>query len=359
MVSETRQLDGRLGTTDNGAVVRFTVSGSRWQERNAMKRWMGTLAILCIGRLSSCGREVSAGELVRPEQAARGVLQRVIPEVADAFVLEAIPPADGRDVFEVESADGKIIVRGSSGVAIASGANWYLKYVCHCHLSFNGDQLDIPRPLPVVTEKIRRVSPYQYRYCFNFCAFSYTLAWWDWEQWQRMIDWMALHGINMPLSVTGQEAVWQNVYRKLGLTDEQLADFFVGPGFLPFGWMGCLDGWGGPLPQSWIDSHAQLQQKIVARERRTGHDTRAAGFHRARAGCAARTVSRRPSSSSCRAGASFPARSSSIRPIRCSSRSARRSSRNRHACTAPIICMPPTRSSRCRRRATIRSFWPT
>ena len=244
-----------------------------------MKRWIGTLAILCIGRLSSCGREVSAGELVRPEQAARGVLQRVIPDVADAFVLEAIPPADGRDVFEVDSADGKIIVRGSSGVAIASG----------CQLVFEV-RLPLPlvvqrrparhsaRPLPVVTEKIRRVSPYQYRYCFNFCAFSYTLAWWDWEQWQRMIDWMALHGINMPLAVTGQEAVWQNVYRKFGLTDEQLAEFFVGPGFLPFGWMGCLDGWGGPLPQSWIDSHAQLQQKIVARERELGMTPVLQGF---------------------------------------------------------------------------------
>ena len=129
-----------------------------------------------------------------------------------------------------------------------------------------------------MTEKIRRVSPYQYRYCFNFCAFSYTLAWWDWDQWQRMIDWMALHGINMPLAVTGQEAVWQNVYRQMGLTDEQLSDFFVGPGFLPFGWMGCLDGWGGPLPQSWIDSHAQLQQKIVARERELGMTPVLQGF---------------------------------------------------------------------------------
>ncbi len=55
---------------------------------------------------------------------------------------------------------------------------------------------------------------------FNFCAFSYTLAYWDWPQWERMIDWMALHGVNMPLSVTGQEAVWYKVYRDLGLTDK-------------------------------------------------------------------------------------------------------------------------------------------
>ena len=32
----------------------------------------------------------------------------------------------------------------------------------------------------------------------------------------------------------------------LGLTDEQIGKFFVGPAYLPFGWMGCIDGWGGP-----------------------------------------------------------------------------------------------------------------
>ncbi len=224
---------------------------------------LAMMAVLCAGVVANCQRELRAGSATAPHVAARGVLERVIPEAADQFVLETISPADGHDVFEVHSADGKIVVRGSSGVAIASGVNWYLKHVCHCHLSFNGDQLSIPRPLPAVTEKIQRVCPYQYRYCFNFCAFSYTLAWWDWEQWQRMIDWMALHGINMPLAVTGQEGVWRNVYRQLGLTDKQLADFFVGPGFLPFGWMGCLDGWGGPLPSSWIDSHVELQKQIL------------------------------------------------------------------------------------------------
>jgi len=34
--------------------------------------------------------------------------------------------------------------------------------------------------------------------------------------------------------------------------------------------MGNLDGWGGPLPKSWMESHRQLQQKILARERALG-----------------------------------------------------------------------------------------
>jgi len=213
-----------------------------------------------------------------PEEAARGVLGRLLPDRAGEFVLESIPRQADRDVFELQSAGGKIVVRGSSGVAICSGLNWYLKHYANCQVSFCGDQLDLPDPLPPVEGKVRRESPFEYRYCFNYCAFSYTLAWWDWPQWERMIDWMALHGINMPLSVTGQEAVWREVYRDLGLSDDEIGRFFVGPGYLPFGWMGCIDGWCGPLPASWIESHRELQRRIVARERELGMTPVLQGF---------------------------------------------------------------------------------
>lgn len=54
---------------------------------------------------------------------------------------------------------------------------------------------------------IRRITPYSYRYIFNYCTFSYSLAWFDWSQWERLIDWMALKGINMPLAITGTENI--------------------------------------------------------------------------------------------------------------------------------------------------------
>jgi alpha-N-acetylglucosaminidase len=226
---------------------------------------------VCVATQHSCQGD-------EPDQAARDLLSRIIPEHADSFVLETIPAVGGCDVFELENRGEQLVVRGSSGVAIASGVNWYLKNVCHCHLSFCGDQLRLPPELPRLSERIRRVTPYRYRYCFNFCAFSYTLAWWDWNQWERMIDWMALHGINMPLSVTGQEAIWQKVYRDFGLTENEIGEFFVGPAYLPFGWMGCIDRWGGPLPQTWIDRHLALQKRIVKRQRSLGMTPLLQGF---------------------------------------------------------------------------------
>mgnify|MGYP005841701007 CR=1 FL=1 len=246
--------------------------------RQAMLRHGMMVLALAGSGLPWLGAGAAAADGRDPRAAAAGLVQRLLPAHAHRFVLEVIPKDAHGDVFEIDSREGHVVLRGNNGVSLASALNWYLKYHCGCHVSWCGQQLNLPEPLPAVRKAVRVVSPFPYRYCFNYCAFSYSLAWWDWPQWERMIDWMALHGINLPLAVTGQEAVWLEVYRKLGLQDQEIKEFFVGPGFLPFGWMGCLDGWCGPLPDRWIRQHAELQRKIVARERELGMTPVLQGF---------------------------------------------------------------------------------
>ncbi len=86
----------------------------------------------------------------------------------------------------------------------------------------------------------------------------------------KEIDWMALNGINMPLAILGQNSNWRTVYKSLGFTDKDLEEFFSGPAYFNWFWMGNLDAWGGPLPQSWLQSHEVLQKKILERERSLG-----------------------------------------------------------------------------------------
>ena len=198
------------------------------------------------------------------------LIGRIIPGHADQFVCEIIPGADGRDVFEIESRDGKVVLRGNTPLSQAVALNRYLTRYCDCHVSLNGRQLRLPARLPLVLEKERVVGWASSRYFLNYCAFGYSLPWWDWAEWEPFIDWMALQGINQPLAVTGQEAVWQAVGRRFGMTDAETEAFLAGPPYLPFQWMGCLDGHGGPLPKRWTDRRAELQKKILARERELG-----------------------------------------------------------------------------------------
>jgi len=155
-------------------------------------------------------------------------------------------------------------------VSIASALHYYLKNFANCQITWNGTNLNLPKTLPVVRKKVQIKTPYKYRYNLNYCTFNYTMSWWNWERWQKEIDWMAMNGINMPLAITGQNSVWSRVYKRLGFTDKDLEGFFSGPAYFNWFWMGNLDAWGGPLPQSWMKGHEELQKKILERERSLG-----------------------------------------------------------------------------------------
>lgn len=203
-------------------------------------------------------------------KAARALLQRVVPEHHGHFEVEPLPGNQDQDLFEIESREDTIVLRGTNGVSVASALHYYLKHFCQTEVSWSNPHPELPETLPPVPEKVRKSSPYIYRYYLNYVTYNYTMVWWDWERWEQELDWMALHGINMPLAVLGQNAVWQRVYKNMGFTDEELEEFFSGPAYTAFNWMGLLDGWGGPMPQRWIDSHEKLQQKILKRARSLG-----------------------------------------------------------------------------------------
>ena len=54
----------------------------------------------------------------------RGLIQRLLPGHASNFTVEFIPADHGQDVFEIESQEGRIVLRGNNGVSVASALNW-------------------------------------------------------------------------------------------------------------------------------------------------------------------------------------------------------------------------------------------
>lgn len=206
----------------------------------------------------------------KPADAAAALVGRIVKDKADLFEIEYIDRDNGNDVFELESKGDRIILRGNNGVSIASALNHYIEHFCFQDISWNNTAITLPDQLPPVANKVRRVSPYKHRYYLNYCTFNYTMAWWDSARWQQEIDWMALNGINMPLALTGEEAIWQDVYHSLGFTDKELETFFTGPSYFSWFWMGNIDKWGGPLPQHWMDTHKELQKQILKQERALG-----------------------------------------------------------------------------------------
>lgn len=194
-----------------------------------------------------------------------GLLERIDKGASAKFIIEKV--SSGTDFFELDQKGDKVVVRGNNYVSIATGINWYLKYHAHIHLSWNGMQARLPEVLPAVPRRERHETDLPLRYDLNYCTYSYTMAFWDWERWEQEIDWMALHGINLPLALVGADVVWYNVLHKLGYSKEEINEFVAGPAFQAWWLMNNLEGWGGPNPDSWYKQREALQKKIVRRMR--------------------------------------------------------------------------------------------
>lgn len=97
-------------------------------------------------------------------------------------------------------------------------------------------------------------------------TFSYTTPFWAWSDWEFELDWLALHGVNLPLAWVGFEKILLDVFREIGLTESEIIPFFSGPAFQAWNRFGNIQGsWGGELPLQWIDGQFELQKQILAR----------------------------------------------------------------------------------------------
>ena len=196
------------------------------------------------------------------------LLERIDKGASAKFKTQLVK--SNKDFFELDQAGTKVVIRGNTWVNIASGLNWYLKYYAGVHLSWNQMQTKLPARLPAVKAKERHETDLALRYDFNYCTFSYSMAFWDWKRWEKEIDWMALHGVNLPLAIVGEECVWRNMLLKLGYTETEVGQFIAGPAFLAWWEMNNLEGWGGLLPLSWYARQEKLQKQILARMKQLG-----------------------------------------------------------------------------------------
>ena len=215
------------------------------------------------------------------DQPVSELAERLLPDNnSSSFVFEKL--SSDSDFFELEqAADDRIIIRGNNGVSIARGLNHYLRNYCHKSVSWCGNNLsELPVPLPPVREKVRVTASFPYRYYLNYCTYSYSMAFWDWEQWEKEIDRMALQGINMPLmAVYSQYAVWQNTLRRLNFSEDDIRKFLPGAGYEAWWLMGNLEGFGGPVTPEFIARQTDLQQKMLKRMRELGMKPVFQGFY--------------------------------------------------------------------------------
>jgi len=194
-----------------------------------------------------------------------GLVGRVLGEKwKSAFVFEIRDVKNnGKDAFEIEAADGKVVIRGRNGVSMASGLNFYLKN--HAKVNYNPlfvSNLNMPAELPATDGKVLRVTNYDTRYALNFCTYSYTMAFWGWKDYEAYLDWAAMNGVNLMLDIVGQEEVQRRFLLRYNYTDDEIRDYICGPAYFAWFYMQNMTGFGGPLPDNWFLQRVELGRRI-------------------------------------------------------------------------------------------------
>lgn len=205
------------------------------------------------------------------------LIRRTTPQVASQFQIGSLPAAGG-ERFEIRASNGKILLNGNTTSAQTSAYGWYLKHVANAHLSWNGDQLNLPARLPAPAAPIRISTPYPNRFAFNYCTLSYTSAFWDWERWQRELDFMAANGFNQVLVTAGMEKVWLQTLREMGYPEAKIREFIASPTYAAWWHMGNLQGVSGPMSDAFIENEATLGRQITDRMRELGITPVLTGF---------------------------------------------------------------------------------
>ncbi|MEU9232468.1 alpha-N-acetylglucosaminidase [Streptomyces subrutilus] len=201
---------------------------------------------------------------------ARAALERLLPRHAGQFTL--LPgTAAAADTFTVSGTPGAITVRGSTGATLLTGVGWYLQHVAGVDIGWPGDSIGmLPAELPGVPEPVTRSALVPHRYALNDTDDGYSGPYRTFEEHQRQIDLLALHGINEVFVQAGAEYPYYRALQRFGYSAEELRQWVPGPGHQSWWLLQNLSGFGGPVSERLMRERAELGGRIAEQLRGLG-----------------------------------------------------------------------------------------
>ncbi len=207
------------------------------------------------------------------------LIKRRTPGMAELFVTERINGRDGKDVYEIEAVDGKVVLRGSDNIAVAMAYYRYLRDFCGVNLSWCGNTgVCEPHKPPLPDKKITFLIEQEKRMCLSYETYANGACWWDWPRWERELDFMAMNGVNMPLCLVGYEAVWYYAMLKLNINREDAMGFLSGVCYYPYQLQGKLDSFLQLVDTDYLKARIELGKKIISRAQELGMTPVMQGF---------------------------------------------------------------------------------
>ncbi len=207
-----------------------------------------------------------AAEITEEETVANvyGIVERTVGRLyRDWFDFQIAGKRNGNDWYELSDADGKILIKGSDGVALAAGVNFYFKNYAGVNITEQAGYTLMPKKLVEIGDKpVYRETPYSVRYAFNYCTMDYSFAFYDEEDFQKEYDWLALNGVNVVLDLAGQEAVWVKFLMNFGYSYDAAKAWLCGPAYYAWQFMDNMEIYGGCVTDGWVKERLESARRM-------------------------------------------------------------------------------------------------
>lgn len=199
------------------------------------------------------------------------LIERTTPHLADRFVLQSIEKQNGRDLYEIEAENGSVILRASSDSAFAAGYYRYLRDFCDMDLSPCGNTEVYAAGEPrLPKKKIVQHLRYGLRLAMDYDVYAHDAYAWDWDRWERELDFLAMQGVNAAYMPVGQEAVWYYAALDMEIKREDAMVYLSNPCYYPLQLSGKLDSFLSVTDTNFLKAQIALGQQIVTRMREIG-----------------------------------------------------------------------------------------
>lgn len=180
------------------------------------------------------------------------LVKRIAPGAEKHFQFILENGRGARNFFEISTNDKRVRIKGNSYVSMASGLNWYLKNYCGVSYSDCDSTLQLPKNLPLPEERIYKETHIQ----IGYRGYAHWQSlFWNWQDWEKEIDRMALNGVNVCPVFTGIENVWLDFLSQCGMSDPAAYRYLFGT---------------EEVPKEWLTAQDKLQKKILRRMQNLG-----------------------------------------------------------------------------------------
>ena len=209
-------------------------------------------------------------------ESVKALLGRNLPAFAADFDIE-LTGGEGQH-FAVTAKDGRVRISATDTVMACHAFYCYLQKYCRVQLSWCGNrEIKLDR-LVMFDGVYTKTVPQRWRVYMNYCTYAYSMCWWDFDRWEKEIDFMAMNGINMPLAVLGSEAVLYETLRAFDFSESEALAAISGPAFWPWQLMTNITGYLPPPNVNYVYERLELGRRVLARYLELGMQPIQQGF---------------------------------------------------------------------------------